>query len=115
MVGNGGARVKAIFALMLASECFLGCFWRSYGARTTTHVDVLVGTARKAVDLVVASRMTAETMPELTYPLERAQAFARDAKARSGDHPPPSLVAFEELIGHYERRRPEGGGAGFGE
>ena len=62
---------------------------------------MLVGTARKAVDLVAAGRMTAETMPELTYPLERAQAFARDARARSGAHPPPSLVAFEELVAHY--------------
>jgi hypothetical protein len=78
-----------------------GCFWRSYGARMTTHADVLVGMARKAVDLVVSGRMTAETMPELTYPLERAQAFAAEAKTRSGAHPPPSLVAFEELVAHY--------------
>lgn len=83
----------------------------------TAHVEVLAGTARKAVDLVAAGRMTAETMPELTYPLERAQAFARTAKEGSGAHPPPSLVAFEELIAHYrdlvdhaDRARREGKG-----
>ena len=88
-------------ALALGVGCVAGCFWRSYGARMSAHVDVLVGIARKAVDLVSSGRMTAETMPELTYPLERAQAFARTARDRSGNHPPPSLVAFEELIGHY--------------
>ena len=52
-------------ALALGVGCVAGCFWRSYGARMSAHVDVLVGIARKAVDLVSSGRMTAETMPEL--------------------------------------------------
>ena len=56
--------------------------------------------ARKGVDLVASGRLTAENMPELTYPLERAEAFARDAHAHVGT-PPPSLVAFDTLIARY--------------
>ena len=40
-------------------------------------------------------------MPELTYPLERAQAFAASEAARAGDPPPPSLVAFRALVDRY--------------
>jgi hypothetical protein len=40
-------------------------------------------------------------MPELTYPLERAAAFARAAAARSRDAPPPSLRAFDALLARY--------------
>lgn len=50
---------------------------------------------------MAAGRLTAESMPELTYPLERAQAFARKAAARSGDARPPSLAAFEVLLARY--------------
>lgn len=57
--------------------------------------------ARKGVDLVASGRLTAESMPELTYPLERAQAFAADAHARSHGAPPASLVAFDALVGRY--------------
>jgi hypothetical protein len=77
-----------------------GCFWRTYGPLMATHVDVLVGVARKGVDLVAARRFTPESMPELTYPLERAEAFARRAEARDGG-PPASLAAFRELIARY--------------
>lgn len=62
---------------------------------------MLVGVARKGADLVAGGRLTAESLPELTYPLERAQAFAREAARRSGDAPPRSLAAFEELVGRY--------------
>jgi hypothetical protein len=57
--------------------------------------------AHKGADLVANDRLTAETMPELTYPLERAQAFASEARARSRGAPPPSLDALEVLIARY--------------
>jgi hypothetical protein len=62
-----------------------------------THAEVLVAIARKGVDLIAGSRLTAETMPELTYPLERAQAFAVSERAAS----PPWLPAFETLLARY--------------
>jgi hypothetical protein len=65
-----------------------------------THADLLVAMARKGVDLVASHRLTAESMPELTYPLERAEAFARAAAERATD-PPPSLAAFRDLIARY--------------
>src|SRR5205814_6177892 len=67
MVGGGGVRVKAAFALVLLA----GCFWRTYGRLAATHVDLLVAMARKGTDLVASGRLSAESMPELTYPLER--------------------------------------------
>src|SRR6185369_3462186 len=99
MVGAQGRRVKAAFALLLLA----GCFWRSYGRLAAVHVDVLVAMARKGVDLVANARMSAETMPELIYPLERAEAFARTATARSPETRPPSLVAFGELLAQYRQ------------
>jgi hypothetical protein len=98
MVGNGRRRVKA---LCLAALLFGGCFWRSYGKLATTHAEVLTGMARKGADLVASGRLTAESMPELTYPLERARAFAREAARRSRGAPPPSLAAFETLVARY--------------
>ena len=86
---------------MLLLVLLAGCFWRSYGPRMATHADVLVGIARKGADLVGNGRLTAESMPELTYPLERAAAFADGAGARSGESPPRSLVAFRNLIARY--------------
>jgi hypothetical protein len=96
-----------------------GCFWRSYGRVMATHAEVLVAIGRKGVDLVASARMTAETMPELTYPLERAQVFARAAAERS-PVPPASLAAFERLLARYRdlvdaidqvRREPSGAAA----
>jgi hypothetical protein len=66
-----------------------------------THAEVMVSIAHKAVDLVVTGRFTAESMPELTYPLERADAFARQARDRAGADAPPSLARFETLIARY--------------
>jgi hypothetical protein len=77
-----------------------GCFWRSYPQRLRTHSDLLVAFARKGRDLVASGRFSAENLPELTYPLERAQAFAADARRRT-EAPPASLVAFERLIERY--------------
>src|SRR5262245_50055604 len=79
----------------------LGCFWRSYAPRVRTHGEVMVSIAHKAVDLVATGRFTAESMPELTYPLERADAFARQARERAGREAPPSLTQFEALIARY--------------
>ncbi|HYR97082.1 MAG TPA: hypothetical protein VEM57_10115 [Candidatus Binatus sp.] len=97
MVGGGGSRVKAAIALAVVA----GCFWRSYGRLAATHVELLTAMARKGADLVASGRLTAETMPELTYPLERAEAFARQARARSRGAAPPSLDAFDTLVARY--------------
>src|SRR5207245_3676748 len=97
IVGGGGARVKAALALALLA----GCFWRTYGRLAATHAELLVAMARKHTDLVASGRLTAESMPELTYPLERAEAFAREARARSGGAPPASLEALDALCGRY--------------
>lgn len=99
MVSGEGYTVKAISVLLVLVAA--GCFWRSYAPRMETHTDLLVSMARKGVDVVGANRLTAETMPELTYPLERAQAFATEARARSGDAPPASLAAFDTLVARY--------------
>jgi hypothetical protein len=78
-----------------------GCFWRSYGRIAATHVDLLTAMAHKGADLVASGRLTAESMPELTYPLERAQAFVADATARYRDRPPASLAALATLVVRY--------------
>ena len=96
IVSAAAPPVKAVLALALLA----GCFWRSYGQQVVTHTEVLVGIARKGADLVGGGRLTAESMPELTYPLERAVAFAEKARAQGGAAP-PSLVAFEALIARY--------------
>ena len=84
-------------ALFLAS-----CFWRAPGHQAEVHAAVLLEEARKGRDLVVRGRLAAESMPELTYPLERADAFARTATARSADHPPASLLALDDLRARYQ-------------
>ena len=98
MVGSRGNSVKALVVLAIA---LAGCFWRSYGRLAATHAELLVSMARKGVDLVAAERLTAESMPELTYPLERAQAFVATARARTSGDPPPSLVALAALVDRY--------------
>jgi hypothetical protein len=90
-------RLGVIFLCLAVAS---GCFWRSYPQRLRTHSELLVAFARKGHDLVATGRFTAESLPELTYPLERAAAFAAEARRRT-DTPPPSLVAFEELIARY--------------
>jgi len=99
MVGPAGVRVKAIACLALA---MLGaCFWHSYAPRMRTYADVMVSIAHKGADLVRTGRFTAESVPELTYPLERAEAFAREVRDHAGAEPPASLLAFETLIARY--------------
>lgn len=97
IVGGAARPVKAALALVLLA----GCFWRSYGPQAAAHVDVLVGVARKGADLVGGGRFSAESMSELTYPLERAVAFARKARARARGTAPESLLAMEALIERY--------------
>jgi hypothetical protein len=88
-------------ALIGAVALAAGCFWRSYGARMAMHADVLLAMTRKGTDLVKTGRFTPENLPELHYPLDRARWFAADATRRSGQEPPPSLRAFEELLAAY--------------
>jgi hypothetical protein len=101
MVGAGGTTVKAVALLVVFATALSACFWRSYGRLTLTHVELLTALARKGADLVASGRLTAESMPELTYPLERAQAFAKHARARAGDEAPASLATFETLVARY--------------
>src|SRR5262249_38149936 len=77
-----------------------GCFWHSYPERMRTHTELLVEFARKGRDLVATGRFRAESLAELTYPLERASAFAAEAR-RHAAAPPPSLAAFERLVDRY--------------
>jgi hypothetical protein len=65
-----------------------------------THADVLESIAQKGVDLVRTGRLVAESMPVLTYPLERAQAFARTARRRERLDP-ATLAAFDTLVDRY--------------
>src|SRR5262245_48196731 len=99
MLGRRTPRVKAIAWIVCVAS--IGCFWRSYAPRMRTHAEVMVSIAQKAVDLVATGRFTAESVPELTYPLERADAFARQARERAGADAPPSLAQFDELIARY--------------
>ena len=98
MLGPGRVGVKAALALGCA---LAGCHTRGDTARAAaTHVELMVAMAAKGSDLLANGRFTAESLPELTYPLERAAAFAADARRRT-DAPPASLVAFERLIAQY--------------
>jgi hypothetical protein len=103
MVGVGAVRVKFLSRLAMLVTILLlgGCFWRSFPERLATHADVLVSMARKGADLTAAERLTAGTLPELFYPLERGEALAAEARRRSGDAPPPALAPFEELLVRY--------------
>jgi hypothetical protein len=90
------------------------CFWHSYAPRMRTYAEVMVSIAHKGADLVRTGHFTAESVPELTYPLERAEAFAREVRGHAGAEPPGSLLAFETLIARYrsfidalDRRRRE--------
>jgi hypothetical protein len=113
MVGGRARRVKA--ALALAVVLTVGCGGRADQRLALVHVELLTALARKGADLVASGRLTAESMPELTYPLERAQAFA----ALRRQPRPPWLDSFETLVARYrdfvdalDRVRREQGGEG---
>ena len=122
MVGStlGGVKAKRLLIVLLVCAVSAGgCWWRSYPARMRTHTELLVAFARKGRDLVATGRFTAESLPELTYPLERANAFGAEATRRASP-PPASLVAFETLLARYrtfvelldDARRAKRGAAG---
>jgi hypothetical protein len=122
MVGStvGGVKAKRLLiALLVCAVSAAGCWWRSYPARMRTHTELLVAFARKGRDLVATGRFTAESLPELTYPLERANAFGAEAKRRASP-PPASLAAYETLLARYssfvelldDARRAKRGAAG---
>ena len=102
IVGGSRRRVKVVLTLVVNLSLLGACSWRSYGKATATHADLLVAMARKGADLVASGRLTAESMPELTYPLERADAFLHAAAARSTDQPPASLRALQDLRARYQ-------------
>jgi hypothetical protein len=102
IVGGSQRRVKVALLVGVHLTILGGCFWRSYGKAAATHAELLVAMARKGADLVANGRLTAESMPELTYPLERADAFARTAATRGGDEAPASLRALEDLRTRYQ-------------
>jgi hypothetical protein len=79
---------------------FVACSGAAARREARTHADVLEAIARKGADLVRSGRLVAESMPELTYPLERAQAFAR--KARDGERlAPGAQAALDALVERY--------------
>ena len=102
MLGSMTRVVKKNRALaaLLCVAVVSGCYWRSYPDRVRTHTELLVAFARKARDLVATGRFTAESLPELTYPLERAAAYAAEGRRRAATAP-ASLVAFEALVARY--------------
>jgi hypothetical protein len=104
MLGPASEPVKANCGPIVIFVCIMvaiaGCFWRTYPQRLRTHSELLVAFARKGRDLVATGRFTAENLPELTYPLERAAAFAADVRRRT-ETPPESLTAFEREIALY--------------
>ena len=93
MLGSVRGGVKAVALVLTLGACFASRPERA----AATHVDVLAIMARKGADLVTSGRLTAENMPELTYPLERATAFA-DAQRRRA---PRWLPAFDDLVARY--------------
>jgi dihydrofolate reductase len=100
MLGAVGRRVKAATLVVLLAG---GCGWRDTTRMTATHAAVLTSIARKGYELVVAGRLTAETMPELTYPLERAQAFVASRTPRAAGHDREALAALAALVERYRR------------
>ena len=99
MVSRSAEIIKLTFGVVLLLTS--GCFWRSYGHQLATHTELLVEMARKGADLVGAGRLTAESLPELTYPYERALAYAVMAHARVASAAPASLGAFDALLARY--------------
>jgi hypothetical protein len=98
MVGSRGARVKV--ALLSVCALVASCAGRAEQRQAETHVDLLVAMAHKGADLVANGRFTAESMPELTYPLERAQLYAEAAR-RHGRLAPAALDTFAQLLERY--------------
>jgi hypothetical protein len=99
MVGGAPLGVKG--TLVAISILAVACSGAAARREARTHTDVLESIAQKGVDLVRTGRLVAESMPELTYPLERAKAFAEREVVRRGEPLPASLVAFQDLVARY--------------
>jgi hypothetical protein len=100
MLGAVGRRVKAATLLVLVGGA---CGWRDTTRMTATHAEVLTSVARKGYELVVAGRLTAETMPELTYPLERSQAFVAARTPGAAGRERDAVAALAALVERYRR------------
>lgn len=100
MLGPSRRRVKVGMLVWCLLATASGCGRGVPSAKlVATHVDVLTAIARKGVDLVAAGRFSAESMPELTYPLERAQALA--ARAHAAAPSPSWLPDFDAVLARY--------------
>jgi hypothetical protein len=96
--GVKGTVIGGLLGLLVVAVACGGAAAARQEART--HADVLESIARKGADLVRSGRLVAESMPELTYPLERAQAFARTARDRARLEP-AALAALDALVERY--------------
>ena len=101
MVGPRLRGVKAAAGLWLLLAV-VGCFAHRYPRLVVTHAELLADMAEKGRDLVVAGRFTAESLPELTYPLERATVYEAEARRQFGAAVPTSLAAFTGLVAEYQ-------------
>jgi len=98
MVGGRPRGVKGTILILLAAVA--ACSGAAARREARTHADLLAAIAQKGVDLVRSGRLVAESMPELTYPLERAQAFARSARERERLDT-AALAALDALVERY--------------
>lgn len=93
--------VKAFGVLYLL--CALsGCFWHRYPRLVVTHAQLLADMAEKGRDLVALGRFTAESLPELTYPYERAAAYEASVRSAAGVRALPSLEIFSAMVAQYK-------------
>lgn len=100
IVGSGLWTVKAVGVLYLL--CALsGCFWHRYPRLVVTHAQLLADMAEKGRDLVALGRFTAESLPELTYPYERAAAYETSVRAAAESRALPSLEIFSAMVAQY--------------
>jgi len=94
------ARVSLLFLVVVAALFTPGCFSRRYPRLMETHLEVLSLYASKLVALAQDERtVAAQDWGEFTYPLERAQDFARVATAHYPDR--ASLKSFETVVAGY--------------
>ena len=91
-----------LLLLLVIGGGLWGPFWHRYPRLVVTHAQLLADMAEKGRDLVVVGQFTAASLPELTYPLERALAFEHETARRTGSPPPTSLAAFSRLVAAYQ-------------
>jgi hypothetical protein len=93
---------RILLMLLLVGGGFWGYFWHRYPRLVVTHAQLLADMAEKGRDLVAVGQFTAESLPELTYPLKRALAFEQESLRGTGSSPPASLLAFSRLVVAYQ-------------